>query len=55
MACLSMNTLMLSVGLSIGYPTIAINVYVGLEKEKYPNQTLILTHEESSWLGNGSI
>lgn len=48
---MAMNMIMFGVGLSIGFPTIAIPALRGLQPDKYPNETIQLTAVESSWFG----
>lgn len=46
-----MNAMMFGIGMSVGFPTIAIPALRGLQPDRYPNETIRLTAEESSWFG----
>lgn len=48
---MAMCVMIFGIGLSIGFPTIAIPALRGLQPEKYPNETIMLTADESSWFG----
>lgn len=48
---MAMNLLMLGLGLSLGFPTVAIPAFRGLQPEKYPDEVIQLTAVQSSWFG----
>lgn len=48
---MTMNLMLFGIGLTIGFPTIAIPALRGLQPEKYPKETILLSAEESSWFG----
>lgn len=43
--------MMFGIGLSLGFPTIVIPALRGWQPEKYPNETIRFTPEQSSWFG----
>lgn len=51
LACMAMNMIVFGLGLSIGFPTVAIPAFRGLQPEKYGDETILLSAVESSWFG----
>lgn len=52
LACSAKNLLMVDLGLALGFSTIAIPVLLGLQSDRYPNETMHFTAEEASWFGS---
>lgn len=45
------NILLLDVAFSYAFPTVVISALTGLNDKNNPNETIHLTGEQSSWLG----
>lgn len=45
------NLLLLDLGLALAFPTIIIPVLRGLQKDRYPNETIYMSAEAASWYG----
>lgn len=48
---MALNGMMFGIGLSIGFPTIVIPALRGLQPDKYMNETIRFSPNESSWFG----
>lgn len=51
MASTGKNLLLLDLGLALAFPTIIIPVLRGLQKDRYPNETIYMSAEAASWYG----
>lgn len=45
------NLLQIDIGLCLAYPEVLISALIGLNAEMNPNETILLTAEQASWLG----
>lgn len=52
LAALANNLVSLNNGLFDGFPSIVIPSLIGLNKELNPNETLRITSQQASWIGN---
>lgn len=52
LASTAKNTLLFNYGLAVTFPTILIPALTGLNTKLNPNETLRITPDESTWLGN---
>lgn len=43
---------MVGLGAALGFSTILIPILLGLQPERYPNETMHFTAEEASWFGS---
>lgn len=52
LACSAKNLLMIDLGLALGFSTVSIPVLLGLQPDRYPNETMHFSAEEASWFGS---
>lgn len=50
-AVMGKNLLQIDIGLCLAYPDVLISALIGLNAEMNPNETILLTAEQASWLG----
>lgn len=53
LATMAKNLLVLDIGMSLSFVTIVLPALRGLNPDKYPNERIQFTDEESTWFGNG--
>lgn len=52
LATMAKNLLVLDIGMSLSFVTIVLPALRGLYPNKYPNEPIHFTDEESTWFGN---